>query len=176
MRPVGERQAGQKQEQETVTGPDAGRRLGEAQQGNLLLGRLQVGANPPFRHPPSRHPSFGLVTENGADDVRHDIPGGEHQRLGQPCLVAERTFERPVRQGRRHGRPPECSAAITAGSSAPVRSIRTRREGSEMAIDKQTRAEILRLYFAEKWKIGTIARQRSSQHGRPYPSSPASLR
>ncbi|MCY3982070.1 MAG: hypothetical protein OXF51_10005 [Alphaproteobacteria bacterium] len=33
-----------------------------------------------------------------------------------------------------------------------------------MAIDKQTRAEILRLYFAEKWKIGTIARQRSPQH------------
>ncbi len=34
-----------------------------------------------------------------------------------------------------------------------------------MAIDKQTRAEILRLYFAEKWKIGTIARQLGVHHG-----------
>ena len=33
-----------------------------------------------------------------------------------------------------------------------------------MAIDKQTRAEILRLYFAEKWKIGTIARQLGVHH------------
>ena len=40
------------------------------------------------------------------------------------------------------------------------------REGSEMAIDKQTRAEIQRLYFAEKWRIGTIARQRPPRHGR----------
>ncbi len=62
--------------------------------------------------------------------------------------------------------------------SVPLRSLRAvlrpcglsgpAREGSEMVIDKQTRAEILRLYFAEKWKIGTIARQHSSQHGRPY--------
>ena len=28
-----------------------------------------------------------------------------------------------------------------------------------MAIDKQTRAEILRLFLAEKWKVGKIARQ-----------------
>ena len=34
-----------------------------------------------------------------------------------------------------------------------------------MAIDKQTRAEIQRLYFAEKWKIGTIARQLGVHHG-----------
>ena len=34
-----------------------------------------------------------------------------------------------------------------------------------MAIDKQTRAEILRLYFAEKWRIGTIARQLGVHHG-----------
>ena len=33
-----------------------------------------------------------------------------------------------------------------------------------MAIDKQTRAEILRLFFAEKWKIGTIARQLGVHH------------
>ena len=33
-----------------------------------------------------------------------------------------------------------------------------------MAIDKQTRAEILRLIFAEKWKIGTIARQLGVHH------------
>ena len=34
-----------------------------------------------------------------------------------------------------------------------------------MAIDQQTRAEILRLYFAEKWRIGTIARQLGVHHG-----------
>ena len=33
-----------------------------------------------------------------------------------------------------------------------------------MAIDKQTRAEILRLFFAEKWRIGTIARQLGVHH------------
>ena len=33
-----------------------------------------------------------------------------------------------------------------------------------MAIDKQTRAEILRPFFAEKWKIGTIARQLGVHH------------
>ena len=33
-----------------------------------------------------------------------------------------------------------------------------------MTIDKETRAEILRLYYAEKWKIGTIARQLGVHH------------
>ncbi len=33
-----------------------------------------------------------------------------------------------------------------------------------MAIDEKTRAEILRLYYAEKWKIGTIARQLGVHH------------
>ena len=33
-----------------------------------------------------------------------------------------------------------------------------------MAIDDKTRAEILRLYYAEKWKIGTIARQLRVHH------------
>ena len=33
-----------------------------------------------------------------------------------------------------------------------------------MAIDKQTIAEILRLYCAEKWKVGTIARQLGIHH------------
>ena len=33
-----------------------------------------------------------------------------------------------------------------------------------MTIDKETRAEILRLYHAEKWKIGTIARQLGVHH------------
>ena len=33
-----------------------------------------------------------------------------------------------------------------------------------MAIDDKTRAEILRLYYAEKWKIGTIARQLGVHH------------
>jgi len=33
-----------------------------------------------------------------------------------------------------------------------------------MAIDKETRAEILRLYHAEKWKIGTIADQLGVHH------------
>ena len=33
-----------------------------------------------------------------------------------------------------------------------------------MAIDKQTRAEILRLYFAEKWRVGKIARQLRVHH------------
>ena len=33
-----------------------------------------------------------------------------------------------------------------------------------MTIDKETRAEILRLYYAEKWKIGTIARQLGAHH------------
>jgi len=34
-----------------------------------------------------------------------------------------------------------------------------------MTIDKETRTEILRLYHAEKWKIGTIARQLGVHHG-----------
>ena len=34
-----------------------------------------------------------------------------------------------------------------------------------MAIDRETRTEILRLYHAEKWKIGTIARQLGVHHG-----------
>ncbi len=34
-----------------------------------------------------------------------------------------------------------------------------------MTTDKETRAEILRLYHAEKWKIGTIARQLGVHHG-----------
>ena len=29
-----------------------------------------------------------------------------------------------------------------------------------MSIDKKTRAEILRLYYAEKWRIGTKAKSR----------------
>ena len=33
-----------------------------------------------------------------------------------------------------------------------------------MAIDKKTRAEILRLRHAEKWKIGTIASQLRVHH------------
>ena len=33
-----------------------------------------------------------------------------------------------------------------------------------MTIDKEIRAEILRLYYAEKWKIGTIARQLGVHH------------
>ena len=33
-----------------------------------------------------------------------------------------------------------------------------------MAIDKQTRAEILRLSFVEKWKVGTVARQLRVHH------------
>lgn len=33
-----------------------------------------------------------------------------------------------------------------------------------MAIDRKTRAEILRLYCAEKWKVGTIARQLGIHH------------
>ena len=35
-----------------------------------------------------------------------------------------------------------------------------------MAIDKGTRAEILRLYYAEKWKTGTIADQLGVHHSR----------
>ena len=34
-----------------------------------------------------------------------------------------------------------------------------------MTVDKETRTEILRLYHAEKWKIGTIARQLGVHHG-----------
>ena len=34
-----------------------------------------------------------------------------------------------------------------------------------MTIDRETRTEILRLYHAEKWKIGTIARQLGVHHG-----------
>ena len=34
-----------------------------------------------------------------------------------------------------------------------------------MTIDKETRTEIVRLYHAEKWKIGTIARQLGLHHG-----------
>ena len=34
-----------------------------------------------------------------------------------------------------------------------------------MTIDRETSAEILRLYHAEKWKIGTIARQLGVHHG-----------
>ena len=37
-------------------------------------------------------------------------------------------------------------------------------KGVTMAIDKQTIAEILRLYCAEKWKVGTIARQLGIHH------------
>ena len=33
-----------------------------------------------------------------------------------------------------------------------------------MAIDTQTRAEILRLFFTDKWKVGTIARQICVHH------------
>ena len=33
-----------------------------------------------------------------------------------------------------------------------------------MTIDKETSTEILRLYHAEKWKIGTIARQLGVHH------------
>ena len=33
-----------------------------------------------------------------------------------------------------------------------------------MTIDRETRTEILRLYHAEKWKIGTIARQLGVHH------------
>lgn len=33
-----------------------------------------------------------------------------------------------------------------------------------MAIDKKTRAEILRLHHVEKWKIGTIASQPGVHH------------
>ena len=33
-----------------------------------------------------------------------------------------------------------------------------------MTIDKKTRAEILRLHYAEKWKIGTIANQLGVHH------------
>ena len=64
-------------------------------------------------------------------------------------------------------RPARVFRCERCGRSAPARSIRAcaRREGSEMAIDKQTRAEIQRLYFAEKWKIGTIARQLGVHHG-----------
>ena len=47
MRPVGERQARQKKEKETVTGSDSRSGLGEAQQRNLLPCRVQVGADPP---------------------------------------------------------------------------------------------------------------------------------
>ena len=34
-----------------------------------------------------------------------------------------------------------------------------------MTIDRETRTEVLRLYHAEKWKIGTIARQLGVHHG-----------
>ena len=34
-----------------------------------------------------------------------------------------------------------------------------------MTVDKETSTEILRLYHAEKWKIGTIARQLGVHHG-----------
>ena len=33
-----------------------------------------------------------------------------------------------------------------------------------MSIDKKTRAEVLRLYYAEKWRIGTIAGQLGVHH------------
>ena len=66
--------------------------------------------------------------------------------------------------------PPGSSAAIAAAGSAPASSIRAsarsgiRREGGEMSIDKKTRAEDLRLYYAEKWRIGTIAGQLGVHH------------
>ena len=78
---------------------------------------------------------------------------GAHAGVWNPALRA-----RPSRPG----------VPLRALRSVLRRSIRAcaRREGSEMAIDKQTRAEIQRLYFAEKWRIGTIARQRPPRHGR----------
>ena len=39
-----------------------------------------------------------------------------------------------------------------------------RHDGSEMAIARQTRAEILRPHLAKQWKIGTIARQLGLHH------------
>ena len=66
--------------------------------------------------------------------------------------------------------PPGSSDAIAAAGSAARRSIQGRaRSGArpgrgEMAIDKGTRAEILRLYYAEKWKTGTIADQLGVHH------------
>ena len=92
--------------------------------------------------------------------------------------VVARTLAGALRSATLRARavPPGCSAAIAAAGSAPARSIRAcaRRERGEMAIDKQTRAEILRLLLRREVedRHDRAPARRPSQHRRPFSPRP----
>ena len=84
-----------------MAGPNAGRCLRQPQQWPLLRVGVVVGVEPAAHHQP-----FRLVTEDGADDVRHQVPGREEQPFRRVFLALERSFQRPVRQRGRHPQQP----------------------------------------------------------------------
>jgi len=58
----------------------------------------------------------------------------------------------------------QLSAVLLRGSNSSTDTGRRIME-EKMSISKETESEILRLFYVEKWKRGTIARQLNIHHG-----------
>ena len=144
-----------------------------AQAGAALCGQRYQGSSRGRRKHAQRQQRYrrrrlDQTSENeaGGQKVTHHPLTRERRRPVVPQTPTRRRGTRPFGDERLAGvfRCHRCGRFCARFIYPGLRPVRRRRERGEMTIDKKTRAEILRLHHAEKWKIGTIASQLGVHH------------